>query len=49
MHCRHFDYLVYYIVYYTISGLVYRGGEFISALQQHLVFVEKARVTVYAY
>ena len=34
---------------YTLSGLVYREGEFNSALEQHLVFVEKARVTVYVH
>jgi len=32
---------------YTLSGLVYREDEFISALEQHLVFEENARVTVY--
>lgn len=34
---------------YTLYGLVYREGEFISALEHHFAFVEKARVTVYIY
>jgi hypothetical protein len=40
---------VYYITDYTLSGRVYREGEFICALEQHLGFVEKARVIVYVH
>jgi hypothetical protein len=34
---------------YNLSGLLHHEGEFISALEQHSVLVEKARVTVYVY